>query len=249
MPPGEMSVNMVVDIITMLKELGCRAITLSGGGEPTMHKNFNHILELLLNSGIKIGLITNGLRLGTVAPTLLRRITWVRISQSVDNELTNDMKDIVDSFPEVCWSFRYVATEIGNGLAGLIQYCIAKKIVLYITNDIFSSSFEHPEVPEDAKNIIVENKNLNIQSGQEHCLIGLLKPHFAVDGYVYPCCLVGMPDQLLFDKYRMCHYKDYPKMVTKQAEFNGSVCRICYFDGYNCLLNAHKSEILHKEFC
>jgi len=62
-----------------LSDLEVKAVTWTGGGEPTMHKDFKDIAELTKYLGLKQGLITNGLKKVDYDPTLFE---WIRVSKT-----------------------------------------------------------------------------------------------------------------------------------------------------------------------
>lgn len=59
--------------------LGVKAITWTGGGEPTMHPNFAEFVEKAFRLGLDQGLITNGWCPTNFNPSLLN---WIRVSRS-----------------------------------------------------------------------------------------------------------------------------------------------------------------------
>ncbi len=70
----------VIEILDDCKELGIHAIQLTGGGEPTVHPQYEDILEAVLDRGLDLALVTNGVRLTDRAIGVLMRAAWVRIS-------------------------------------------------------------------------------------------------------------------------------------------------------------------------
>ena len=62
-------------------EMGVKAVTFSGGGEPLLYKPLPEVIEILAAGGIRIAALTNGSNLkGRVADAFARHGTWVRIS-------------------------------------------------------------------------------------------------------------------------------------------------------------------------
>ncbi|ABK43575.1 Radical SAM domain protein [Magnetococcus marinus MC-1] len=62
-------------------EMGVRAVTFSGGGEPLVYKPLPDIVEKLAKGGIRVATLTNGANLkGRVAEAFAEYGTWVRIS-------------------------------------------------------------------------------------------------------------------------------------------------------------------------
>lgn len=96
------------DYVQILLKYGLKSVILSGGGNPILYRckksgaDFNDVVGALYNSGLEIGLITNGMPLKeytetnphnewdetnrlswkTVEPKTLDRLTWIRISMS-----------------------------------------------------------------------------------------------------------------------------------------------------------------------
>jgi len=58
------------------ESLGVRAITFTGGGEPTLHPRFKDIIKI---SNIDKGLITNGLNIPQYDPSVFQ---WIRVSKT-----------------------------------------------------------------------------------------------------------------------------------------------------------------------
>jgi MoaA/NifB/PqqE/SkfB family radical SAM enzyme len=69
------------EIIQNCYDIGVKAVTFSGGGEPLVYKNIKETLKLAKRRDLKIGILTNGsLLFGDIADTVSRCATWVRIS-------------------------------------------------------------------------------------------------------------------------------------------------------------------------
>lgn len=62
-------------------EMGVKAVTFSGGGEPLLYKPLPDVIDVLAAGGVRIAALTNGSNLkGRVADALAKNATWVRIS-------------------------------------------------------------------------------------------------------------------------------------------------------------------------
>ena len=69
------------EIIDDLEDMGVKAITFSGGGEPFCYPHFLETLEKLSQTNIKFAALTNGSRLdGHIAEIFAENGTWIRIS-------------------------------------------------------------------------------------------------------------------------------------------------------------------------
>lgn len=75
----------IVEILTDAAAMGTKAIQLTGGGEPTVHPQFEQVVEKCYELGLEVGLVTNGVKLSPRVIELLLRATWVRISVDASN--------------------------------------------------------------------------------------------------------------------------------------------------------------------
>lgn len=69
-------------------EIGVKAVTFSGGGEPLLYKPLPEIIEVLAQGGIRVAALSNGSNLkGRMADAFAQYGTWIRISLDAwDNE-------------------------------------------------------------------------------------------------------------------------------------------------------------------
>ncbi|MFF3645452.1 radical SAM protein [Streptomyces sp. NPDC002564] len=94
--------------ITLMREFAAndgRAVTFCGSGECTIHPGYGDISRAAHEAGLRIGLITNGSRLGRpkVADVVAATHTWVRIglnagTEATFNEITRDREQTFASF-------------------------------------------------------------------------------------------------------------------------------------------------------
>lgn len=71
----------MLEILEDLVEMGVKAVTFSGGGEPLVYPHIAMVMERLAEAGIKFASLTNGSRLtGEAARLLSAHGSWVRIS-------------------------------------------------------------------------------------------------------------------------------------------------------------------------
>jgi len=70
----------LIEILQDLSDMGTKAITYSGGGEPLMHKDIVEIMQLTLDLNLDLSLITNGQNLVKERAKVLCNAKWVRVS-------------------------------------------------------------------------------------------------------------------------------------------------------------------------
>jgi len=85
-----LTVEEVKKTIETLHSHGLRSVILIGGGEPTLHKEFEEIVRTLKSKGLQIGIVTNGSRLEKVEAIAdqLEKKDWIRISVDAGQEGT-----------------------------------------------------------------------------------------------------------------------------------------------------------------
>lgn len=76
----ELSKDKVFEVLDDFKEMGVKAVTYSGGGEPLLHKNVVDIFNKTKTNGIDLSVITNGQLLNGRKAEALKDAKWVRIS-------------------------------------------------------------------------------------------------------------------------------------------------------------------------
>ena len=76
--------------IETLRDHGLLSVILIGGGEPTIHKNFEEIVRFISEQGLQVGIVTNGSRLEKVASVadVFREGDWLRLSLDAAREST-----------------------------------------------------------------------------------------------------------------------------------------------------------------
>lgn len=261
----EMEYETIADIVKRYKKLGCKAITISGGGEPLLHEKINDIISLISSEGIKIGILTNGWFVSNLNQESLDKITWIRVSLGDGRKTEKDtywqnLKITINKSKNIDWGFSYVLTKYPD------YYLINKTIDfankndfkhVRICNDIFLSK-ELEDITNSVKNYLKENKTpddlviyqtkTNYTNGDNKCVVGLIRPIIDTDGHIYSCCGVGDKDFDYNPTNSLGTINDIEKITEKQIYFNGSVCKKCYLHHYNKFLNIFLLNIEHSEF-
>lgn len=92
------------EIIADMEEMGVKAVTFSGGGEPLVYPHIVEAMQKVLNAGIDLSIITNGQLLKEERAEILRKAKWVRISfDSANAETYSKVRQLpLEAFDEVC---------------------------------------------------------------------------------------------------------------------------------------------------
>ncbi len=84
----ELSWEKLSEIINDCQNIGVKAIEITGGGEPSVHPQFLRLCKMILDAGIDLGLVTNGVRWSPEHTEVLSNASWVRFSIDAGNSST-----------------------------------------------------------------------------------------------------------------------------------------------------------------
>lgn len=101
----------MIEIVSDMKEMGVKAVTFSGGGEPTLYPYINETMEKILEYGIDLSIITNGLLLKDHTADILTKAKWVRVSiDSCDDALYSKLRGVpLGTFSKLCTNIEAFA--------------------------------------------------------------------------------------------------------------------------------------------
>jgi len=80
----EITHEKIMEIIEDFKEMGVKAVTFSGGGEPLLYHSIEEAMQKVLDAGMNLSIITNGQGLNGKKAEILSQANWVRISSEGD---------------------------------------------------------------------------------------------------------------------------------------------------------------------
>lgn len=257
----EMSFEKCVGLINSFVKLDCQSVTITGGGEPLMHKDINKIISEFKRRGIEIGLVTNGTLLARLNQESLGSITWCRISCSDERKLNAKIQETIQEASKIDWAFSYVVTseyKVEN-LKEHIEFANKNDFShVRVVSDLIDldsvPSMQHIKDSTwrtDTSRVIYQERK-GYSRGAKKCLISLLKPIISADGGIYPCCGVQYAkNNQSYDFPESMRMGDTSLINTiwqEQVGFDGSKCIRCYYDNYNQVLEGLLSDIKHLEF-
>ena len=272
----EMGIEEILLFCLSAQRLGAKSITVTGGGEPTLHKDFEELITKLKKMQFQLGLVTNGTIMKN-NPKLFNLFTWVRISATdnlgknlyrLDKTVDSWLDDIAlaDERSLTDWAFSYVTGEQTNypQIMKLIKFALEHDFthVRLVNNILKSDPFLVRGKMESIAAFLqahkVSDDLVNYQSrsswttGQNPCYISLLKPLIGADGYLYPCCgtqyALKIPSRDYEKTMRMGKATDLPELIERQSFFNGTICSKCYYENYNIVLNRLMNGMPHEQF-
>ena len=103
-PNDEIPREKMLEIVRDMKDLGVKAVTFSGGGEPLLYPHIEETMEAVLDADIDLSIITNGSLLKGRKAELLAKSKWVRLSiESVNDAEYSRIRGIKPgSFHDLC---------------------------------------------------------------------------------------------------------------------------------------------------
>lgn len=201
-----------------LKNGGTKGVVIEGGGEPTIHQEFDRIIEYIDDLGLGIGLITNGIR--PLPPSILKRFEWIRVSLDASTPEEYRALKGLDAFEQVMANIHsyaqscatvgvgYVVTDQSVGElealvmrlrqlgASYIQFRPVVDCPELFTQDHDLSYLKSLETHSFAVIIDGMVENAGTGNGELPCLAHSLTTVISADGAVYICGRLNIHDWL-----------------------------------------------------
>jgi MoaA/NifB/PqqE/SkfB family radical SAM enzyme len=248
--------------IEQFAELGARAVTITGGGEPMMYSHIGELINCFVKNKIEIGLVTNGINYKTWDYDVLSQIRWLRMSIHDEYDFWNfdgKIETITKNLSSVDVALSYVVgqTPDNNKINQAMQMTNKYELThIRYVSDILAAA------PRDNGSIsIADGVNTSraifqpreqYETNNSDCWISLAKPVVAADGHIYPCCGVqyARPGRTrdMNPEFDMGEIKHVFDIWSHQFPFDGSRCEKCYYGGYNRTLAAMRSPVRHTHF-
>lgn len=251
-------------------DCGIKTIEFSGGGDPTLHPDFWGFVLHARRKGLKMGLITNGLRLKDFQHDDLALFDWIRISMvALDYQETIELPD---KFPDnVTIGMSYVVGQKEyqgrrtywqsdfEQLMKIKEYTSKYDIkFIRLVPECFSDEDEMNQIHEcyDTLSNTLGNPWLfqpKRQKQAEHCRMDAIKPWLHVDGYVYPCNSISLNTDANRDfapQYRLCHWTEIKTYYQNRGNqsLDVSRCDRCTFTQNNDAIRDLLTPMEHGEF-
>lgn len=115
-----MDTHLAFSINRQLRTAGVKSITWTGGGEPTLHPNFNYIIQHAQASGLEQGMYTHGGHINAERAALIKeKFTWVFISLDECTAETYKASKGVDRFDAAVGGIRRLVEAEGKATVGV----------------------------------------------------------------------------------------------------------------------------------
>lgn len=124
----------LVEIVNDCKNMGVKAIQLTGGGEPTCYPQFLPLCKTIIDSGIDLGIVSNGSRFTEEQMDYLSKATWIRLSidAGCDKTYESIRRVGVGSYQKVRNAIKLLSSKVKKptiGVGFVINHSNWKEIV------------------------------------------------------------------------------------------------------------------------
>jgi len=119
----------LIEISNDLVDIGVKAVTYSGGGEPFLHPKVEESADILLAGGVRISAITNGQLLGSPKARPFWEASWIRVSidYSTSEEMARSRNVPETYFSEVLKNIEIFASNKSEGTDLFVNYIVHKE--------------------------------------------------------------------------------------------------------------------------
>ena len=213
-----------------------------------MFRPINQYLDFLFKSGMKVGMITNGLGINhAIEKDLRNQLTWLRISSNTMDyknflHLPEDFKGTLGF--SYCWTegistvermkeIQRIALDNNVKYIRVVPDCLSDRERLERQNDFLA-----PLAKELGHPFFYQRKDFGTP---KNCYLAYWKPFLYCDGYVFPCSSTVLnvdADRQFNEKYRWCHWRDIKRKYEEPvvSAVDTQMCDHCVFCPQNALL-------------
>lgn len=245
----EIEFDVIMRYIHKIREYGCKAVILTGGGEPTLYRHFNRLIENIFSlkgPTMEVALITNGT---TVESSYLDAypLSWVRISINNTDTWKTKFVSAKHKFHKdttVGLSFVYAGKNKEMNSSELSHYADhIKAEYIRIVTDCLQSDEDIEKSYYDIDNWLGTHpdKRIFIQFKQKEapvcsvCHQSYFRPYLSEinGGTVFPCDSIPLiKNTYEFDQYyAICKAGDIGLFLErkKKLPFDARNCTGCVF--------------------
>jgi MoaA/NifB/PqqE/SkfB family radical SAM enzyme len=250
-----------IEILDDCKEMGVKGIQFTGGGEPTVHPDFQEIVDYTTKLGLSWGLITNGVKLSKFD---VSKASWVRVSLDASNSKTySKIRGVMENhFDLACESIKKTKcgvtftvtpdnwTEVYE-CAKLVKSLGANNFKIgpqFSEEDdkLFDGFYDRAlELTHKAEELSDENfqvfnrfpsKISEIVEPPKHklCAYQYFTTHIGADQNLYRCCVYAYNPYGLVGTIKNKRFKDaWYENWNSIAQFDATKCKGCHYKDIN----------------
>lgn len=249
----ELTLDEMINAVKQFKSLGLMSIEITGGGDPLCHPNIGELVDRLFDIDLKLGLITNGLRLNTaLSQEQLKKLEWIRISLNTLDYRKN-LQLQIPSGPSLGFSYVWNRLSTSEKLKQVSSYA-EKYDAKYVR--VVGNCLSAERIDEARQKIAPLMHNyprfffsMKGYDKPPECWLGYLRPFLNPDGYIYRCSANPLIERKFHPHFRMCHHTEIAEYWSKPAKpFCTEKCGLCFFKEQNELLSSVINSVQHLDF-
>lgn len=246
----------IVKFVSDLKKIGLKAVAFTGGGDPTMYPGIDSLIMQCYGMGLKVGLITNGIKLKDIDQSALDVLSWVRISMNcLDYVKHIDIPNIKGTL-----GFSYVwNNKTSHKVLEELHFHVKgyRPSYVRIVPNCQATKEEQKENNKKLAEIVEELGHPYFYQAKEfgtppECFWGYMKPFLLHDGWVYPCSSVVLNDnaeRCFHKKFRLRHMNDFVGLYQHEMKsFPTANCTHCVFTAQNNMVKGLVDGNVMKDF-
>jgi len=258
--------------IEQFSKLGTRGLEITGGGDPSMYKRLDDVVKVGVDNGMKVGLITNGIKLDRFKG-LYENLEWMRVSlhgvNFPDKPFIEKMGHTVttarEQNPNIDISSVYIwTTGSEQTLESVVKFTDDYQIPTRLTPDLtlgnnsinemmpyVGKQLEYFKSQGRAEYLFLSDFNVKTSREHDRCYMHLVKPFVFTDGNVYDCPSLALsPDNKLNvnDKFKVCDIDSITEYYSKPSNHRLLDCNFCKYSSQNEFIDDLKKEVKHKYF-
>ena len=250
------------------KELGAKALEISGGGNPLLYPQINEVIDFAYELGYDIGIITNSYKpMNRLTELSIQQLTWIRISMSaLDFEIDTFFK--LGSIPKEKLGLSYIINKkTTENTIQRIAHIASRYDVKFVRlapdclNDDSLTINEKWDTIIDKYNqngkLFIKEINDNFYPYPTACYVGMVRPYWNSSG-VYICSSYVLATRNYEPEWKLCEIENI-KEFYKEAngkfkagwmpyDINISKCYHCYYYNNNKLLHTVATELPDRNF-
>lgn len=231
--------------VDVLHKYGTKAIEFSGGGEPTLWNHFEEAVRYAHAKGIKLSLITNGLRFHKLPKEVWSMFKWIRVSLHYMDHAYKEIKwEHLPDDVNVSCSYIITKTEDRNILKELKAFGDKSGKVVRIGMARPCTIEEEDNMEADVFSVgeplLFSRKAPGAPKG---CYMAWVRAAITWSGDFLPCPSIQLTDEFkgqIPKSFKVCHISNLESWLTENTVRDlGYRCKFC-----NC--GKENNDLIHN---
>ena len=230
-----------------------KGVEITGGGEPTLYPDIDRIIKhIVLDYGLRVGLITNGIALmKNVSVDTMSFLSWIRVSLNGLDYL-GDINLTTRIPAEPLLGFSYIVNErTTQGIIDKVAQYATRYDAAYV-RIVPNCLGEIADVPADLSldhpSFYIQTKTMRSLIPEAPCRMGYLKPYLNADGFFYWCSGVCLEKRFFPPEYRMGQWDDIGGIWGDGQQAFTCDFPKCFWVEQNKILDWMNRPITHEAF-